>query len=95
MKKKQSLDMSQLFGLSDITDQVDITTPKLAVRLGAKVGTGEPGIKQTELLTKTLKCGKLFGFEAMATEVDFSDSFVASRIGAKIGGEPESPVRPT
>ena len=83
MKKQHSLDMTKLFGFSDSSGQVDISTPVLAARIGAKVGGGEPGIEQTE----PLDTEQLFGFEAIATEVDFSDASVASRVGAKVGVE--------
>jgi len=76
-KQKQVLDMTQLFGFSGIAGKVNISTPELATRLGAKVGS-EP----TNPLDKT----QLLGFETITTKVNFRDSSVASQVGAKIGG---------
>jgi hypothetical protein len=87
----QPLDMSQLFGFSDITGEVNMAAPALASRIGAKVGDDpEPPFMPPAPSIDSLDATQLLGFESIAGEFDFKDPSLSSQVGAKIGGpEPD------
>ena len=88
----QPLDMSQLFGFSEVVGEVNMAAPALASRSGAKVGDPpEPGFVPTDPSIDSLDSTRLLGFETIAGEFDFKDPSLASQVGAKIGG-PVEPV---
>ncbi|GEM_PF-2115279 len=89
-KNNQLLDMSRLFGFSEVVGEVNMATPALASRLGAKVGQVEAGFVPPVPSIDSLDSTRLLGFETIEGEFDFKDPSLASQVGAKIGG----PVEP-
>ena len=86
-KNTHTLDMAQLLGFEVVMGEVDLTTPELATRVGAKVGGPEP-LEPPEPEIVPLDNAQLFGFDITAAGLDFRDPAVAAQMGAKIGTEP-------
>lgn len=86
-ESNNTLEMAKLLGFEEVMGEVDLTTPELATRVGAKVGETEP-CDPPEPEIEPLDNARLFGFDTRPAGIDFRNPAVASQVGAKIGTEP-------